>query len=221
MGTAIVPTNSLKFLACCATAGVKLETDAKGISNTYSKDQKYDPDEPGDIHYYLSKRQGINPPALAFIWKNPDHDLQEAAQLDGRIRNCKSPDDWEDIVDDVEALSFNSAIANISLFASGKRNVDSSSVSAEETLAAEILDKLPERMRINKKLPKAAFADELKKHWEPAMSAWIKAWIANYLELRHIWKVAGKSIKIERPDEPFPLIIPKGKDARMLLRRWT
>lgn len=221
MGFTIIPTRCPKFLACCATAGIELETSAKGISNTYSKDQKYDPDEPGAIHYYLSKGQGINPAALAFIWENPEHDLQEAAQLDGRIRNCKDSDDWKEIIEDVEALIFNAAVANISLFASGKRNVDSSSVSAEETLAAEILDKIPGRMRANNKIPKAAFADELKKFWEPAMSAWIKAWISNYLELRHIWKVAGKSIKIERPDERFPLIIPQGKDARKLLRRWT
>lgn len=221
MGFNIVPSNCPKFVACCATLGVELEEASKGVSNTYSKGVKYDPDEPGCINYYLSKSSGLNPAAIAKVWKSPEKELQVAAEIRGRVRSCTSPDEWESVIDNLEQVSTTAAIASISLFASGKLTVNNSYVSAEETLAAEILNKMPEKMRLNRRAPNSAFADELDKFWEPAMYAWVKAWIANYLELRHIWKGASKSIKIEHPDHRFPIIIPQGKDARMLLRRWT
>jgi hypothetical protein len=53
----------------------------------------------------------------------------------------------------------------------------------------------------------------------PAMFAWVKAWVANYLELKDIWKAANPAIKIER--EGFPLVIPKGPQFEKLARRWV
>ena len=55
--------------------------------------------------------------------------------------------------------------------------------------------------------------------WMPAMFAWVKAWVANYLELKDLWKAANPAIKIER--EGFPLVIPKGPQFEKLARRWV
>jgi len=221
MNHAIIPTGCLKFVAACATAGIELEKGSKGISNTYSKDQKYDPDEPGKVFYYLSESNGYGPINLAKVWDNPDQDLSEYADLDGRLRNCRDAKTWLEIADDLEALALNCAFANIRRFSRNEFSVDSPKVSDEETFAAELLDKLPGQMRAGTFANRVKIANSLKSCWEPAMFAWIKAFIANYLELKNAWKAARPSIRIERENNPYPLIIPKGKQTRELLRRWA
>lgn len=219
----VVPTQCPKFLAACMTCGIELEEGTPGISNVYSKGKKYDPDEPGDIHFYLSDKQGVNPLAVARVWQNPDKDMQEAAGLEQRILNCNTPDDWNKLADDIEQLTLTGAVALMSRFASGKTGVDGPTISDEEEHAAKALNAIPEQMRAiegHQRRPRAEMAAALSKYWKPAMYAWLKAWIHNYKVHRGAWKNARQAIKIER-DSPFPLIIPKGKDAAKLLRRWA
>lgn len=219
----LVPTKCPKFLAACMTCGVKLESGTPGISNVYSKGQKYDPDEPGDIHFYLSDKQGINPLAVAKVWLDPDKDLQEAAGLRQRVLNCNSLDDWHKIANDIDTLILTGAVATMSRFAAGKCSVATLDILDSEEDAAQKLSDIPARMKstnAHSRRPNAQIAAELSAYWEPAMQAWLKAWIHNYKARRGAWKKARKAIKIEREDSPFPIIIPKGKDFAKLLKRW-
>jgi hypothetical protein len=75
-------------------------------------------------------------------------------------------------------------------------------------------------MRSAKSRNGAKFAAAFDANWTPSMFAWVKAWVAQYLELKDSWKSASKAIKIER-DDRFPLIIPQGKNFQKLLKKWT
>jgi hypothetical protein len=79
-GADLIPTQCPKFLAAFLTVGGSLESNTPGISNTYDKEKKYDPDEPGTISYHLD-RKAVDPLAVAKVWRDPDADLAEAAAL--------------------------------------------------------------------------------------------------------------------------------------------
>jgi hypothetical protein len=220
MAITLIPTSCPRFVAACIVCGVDLAKGTPGVSNTYSKNRKYDPEEPGDVHFYLDNQQGINPLALAKVWSNPDPELVEAAAIKGRLVACKSPDEWNQIADDIETLHVTGAIATIRQFERGRFPIDSKIVSDQEEEAARVMAGFSSKMKAAKARNGAAFASRFEAAWQPAMFAWTKAWIAQYLELRNVWQSAGKSVKIEREGR-FPLVIPRGKDFAKLMRRWT
>jgi hypothetical protein len=218
----LIPTECPKFLAACLTVGIELQEGTPKISNTYSKSRKYDPDEPGDIHYYLSDEQGINPHAVAKVWLNPDPDLQEASTLSVQLIKCSNVDDWMQLSDDIGALMVNCAVGHMKHFTEAKFSIDRLLVSDQERIAAERLDSIPQMMRDSARARNGGkIAAILNDTWRPAMFAWVKAFAANYAENRDIWKLARPSIKFERDNGAFPLIIPKGKDFSKLVRRWA
>ena len=221
-GFSVIPTQCPKFLAACATAGIRLEDGSPGISNVYDKALKYDPDEPGTISFHLSDKGGPNPLALAKVWLNPDMELAEVETLRDRFVRCNDPGAWELLAQDVQNLHLTAAIATIRKFSDGKFKIDSRLVSDEEEAAAQLLSGMADAMRKPGAMRnKVRLGSALVKSWEPAMFAWVKAWIANYLELREAWKAARPAIKIEREDGAFPLVIPKGKHFEKLMRRWV
>lgn len=215
----VIPTGCPKFLAACATCGIELEKGTPGVSNTYSKGVTYDPDEPGQIHYYLDYKN-VNPLAVAAVWRNPSETLTEVAALKQRLIKCKDADTWQKIADDIHCLHLNSAIAHISLFCQNKFAIDTEKASDHEHACAKVLSDCADYMRTSKTRNGAQVAAQLEAAWTPAMFAWIKAFIANYREIKDLWRSAKPSIKIDRGDF-FPLIIPKGKNFTKLLKRWT
>ena len=220
----LIPTQCPKFMACCATLGIDLEKGTPGISNTYSKDRKYERDskgqlEPGQISYHLSMGQ-MNPLAAAKVWLSPDSDLREWEAIPARLIKCRTADEWESIADDIEALHVWAAVYHMRQFADGKFTVDSMIVSDQERHAAEKLSGISAEMKAMKNRNGGLIAAQISKACGPAMFAWVKAWIANYRELRDSWLSARPSIKIER-DDWFPLVIPQGKDFAKLMKKWV
>jgi len=215
----LAPTKCPRFLAACVTCGVELEANTPGISNVYSKGRVYDPDEPGDISYHLDLNKA-NPLAIAKVWMDPKPDLTEAAALPARMIKARTEDEWLKIADDLDALHIWAAVGYMRMFSDKKFGIDSKLVSDEEERAAQILSDMPDAIRNATKRNGGAIAAKLESVWMPAMFAWVKAWIAQYLELRDVWKAARPSIKIEREGR-FPLIIPKGKDFEKLMKRWA
>jgi hypothetical protein len=220
-GCAVIPTRCDKFLALCFTLGIDLEKQTGGISNAYSKGVTYDPGEPGTISYFLSDG-GINPLAIAAVWQNPEKDLAEAMALPQRLLKCRDAQEWARIADDIDALHVWGAVAHIRHFTQGKFSIDSKSVSDAEDRAAQVLSDMGDAMRRDaERRNGGAYAAKLSECWNPAMFAWVKAWISNYLEVRDLWEHATPSVKIEREDGMFPIIIPKGKDFARLVKRWV
>jgi hypothetical protein len=219
-GPSLIPTECPKFVAACATVGIRLQDGLPGISNVYSKGQTYELGEPGHISFYLSDGQGINPLALAKVWLSPESELQEAAALPQRLLARHDADSWAKLADDIETLHVTAAIASIREFSRNRFPVDSKIAGEQERQSAEVVAWLADSMRQDQRRNGGAVAAKIAEHWNRAMLAWVKAWIANYLELRDAWKSARPSIKIEREGK-LPLIIPKGKDFARLLKRWV
>jgi hypothetical protein len=218
-GFSIIPTRCPKFLAACATVGIELQKGSPGVSNCYSLEKKYEQGEPGELSYHLSDG-GINPLAIAKVWLAPDSDMAEAAALPSRLIACKTPDEWGSIADDLEVLHLLAGVCHMRMFSERKFAVDTLTVSDNEERAAQYLSGLSAAMKREKRRNGAAIAAKLSEAWQPAMFAWVKAWIFNYRELRDIWQSARPSIKIDRGDD-FPLVIPKGKDFARLMKRWN
>jgi hypothetical protein len=219
-GPSLIPTECPKFVAACATVGIRLQDGLPGISNVYSKGQIYEPEEPGRISFYLSDGQGINPLALAKVWLSPEPELQEAAALPKRLIARHDQDSWDRLASDIDTLHVTAAVASIREFSRNRFPIDSKVASEQESQSAQIISWIADAMRKDRARNGAAVAAKLSAHWQPAMFAWVKAWIANYLELRDAWKTARPSIKIEREGK-MPLVIPKGKDFARLLKRWV
>ena len=218
-GANLIPTQCPRFLAAFLTAGGALEAGTPGISNTYDKLKKYDPDEPGTISYHLD-RKNVDPLAVAKVWRNPEFELAEAANLSQRLIKAKTEDQWQALADDIESLQTSCAVANMRLFSDRKFGIDSRNVSDTEELAAKSLSDMPGKIRAAQRRNGAHLASNLQAIWMPAMFAWVKAWVFNYREIQGTWKAANPSIKIER-DGLFPLVIPKGKDFSKLMKRWA
>lgn len=218
-GVNVIPTQDARFLAACVTCGVDLEKGTPGISNVYSKSKKYDRDEPGTISYHLDNK-AYNPLALAKVWLDPAQDMAEAEALPARMIKARTDDEWLTIADDIHSLQVNCAVAHMRAFVKKEIGVLTREVSDEEERAAKILSDLPELIRNAKPQRNGGkLAAKLNEVWKPAMVAWVKAWIANYTELRDVWQAANPAVKIER--EGFPLVIQKGPNFEKLMRRWA
>ena len=217
----IIPTECPKFVAACFTAGIEFQKGTPGISNTYTKGRKYDPNEPGDIKFYLSDDQGINPHAIARAWLWPDRELETVAQIFNQLTSCRDFDLWQELANELEASVLLSGVAHMSLFCRRTFSVDKADASLSEVEAARILDEIPKAMRRATSMNGASVAIKVKAAWNPAMFAWVKAWISNYKGIAGAWKHANPSIKIDRPGHLMPLVIPKGKDFKRLLQRWA
>ena len=218
-GVNIIPTQCPRFFAACVTAGVELEAGTPGVSNVYSKGVTYDPDEPGTISYHLDNKT-VGPLSLAKVWRDPSQDMTEAAALPARMISARTEDHWQSIADDLELLHVYCAIAHIKSFADGKFAIGMRAVTDEEERCAKMLSDMPDTIRnATGRRNGGRIAERFDAIWMPAMFAWVKAWVANYLELKDLWKAANPAIKIER--EGFPLVIPKGPQFEKLARRWV
>jgi hypothetical protein len=215
----IIPTRCPKFAAACLTCGVELEKGTPGVDNVYSKAVKYDPDEPGSISFYLSDKQGINPLALAKVWTTWTPDLDEAATIPARILAIRTQDDANEVAGLIEQLTVLSAVAHMRLFSLSRFSIDSPHVSEAESAAARKLSDFPDLLRKNPRTAKKTLVKAVFECWQPAMFAWVKAWISNYREIRDLWQSARPAIKFEREGR-LPLVIPKGKNFETLIRRW-
>lgn len=216
----LIPSQCPRFVAAWLTVGGTLQKGSPGISNTYDKARKYDPDEPGTISYHLS-RDKYDPLALAKVWRNPDMELAEVVAIKTRLVTCKDLATWEAIADDIEVLHVNGAVATISLFAQGKIGVDSRTVSDEEEQAAKVLSGMSASMKAMTRPEGGKVAAIFDQVWNRAMFAWLKAWISNYQEVKVAWKLAEPSIKIER-DGQFPIVLRKNTpNLTGLLKRWA
>lgn len=218
----IIPAQDLRFVAACAVCGISLQ-DGYGISNQYAKGKKYDRGEPGEVFYYLDRNAPISPQSVARVWDDHSDDVAEARMIPARLRTTREIDAWRKLADDIDALHVWVAVANMKAFALGKMRVGSIKVSDEEEQAAQWLSDLPAKMRamrsVGNEAPKLSI--EIVPQWERAMVAWVKAWAAQYIEVKRAWLKARPSLRIDRGDENFPLVIPRGKDFEKLLRRWA
>jgi hypothetical protein len=220
----LIPTQCPYFMACCATLGIELEKGTPGVSNTYSKDRKYERDskgklEPGQVSYHLAYNS-FNPMAVAKVWLSPDSDMREWEAIPARLIACKTQDEWQSIADDIETLHAWAAVYHIREFVQKRFTVDSLIVSDNEKQCAEKLSGIADEMRGMRVRNGGLIAAKLSKICAPAMFAWVKAWIGNFRELRDAWEAARPSIKIDRGDA-MPLVIPQGKDFAKLMKRWV
>jgi len=218
----IIPAKDLRFVAACAVCGIPLQ-DGYGISNQYCKDRKYDRGEPGDVYYYLDREAAISPISVARVWDNPAQDVAEARMLPERLRLTREIDAWRKLAEDIDALHVWVAVANMRAFSDGKMSVGMLSVTDEEEGSCQWISDLPSRMRKMTTVGNEGktIAADLVAKWDAAMVAWVKAWAAQYIEIKQSWLKARPAIKIDRGDDKFPLIIPRGKDFQKLLRRWA
>jgi hypothetical protein len=219
-GFMIIPSECPRFVAACATVGIGLQQGSPGITNVYTHERKYDPDEPGEVRYILSDTDGYSPLCISKAWRDPEQNLAEAKDLPSRILKCKTLDDWQKIASDLDTLHTFCGVAHMKLFSQNKFAVDSLSVSDEEELAAQFLSDLPAAMLLEPLKNKQRIAKRVEDTWPRAMFAWVKAWIGHYRASAEHWKHGHKAIKIDRGDD-FPLIIPKGKDFERLMKRWV
>jgi hypothetical protein len=217
----VIPVKDLRFVAACAVCGVPLQ-DGYGISNQYSFGKTYDRGEPGDVYYYLDREAGISPNAIGRVWDDPSHDVAEARMIPERLKITRDVDEWRKLADDIDALHVWLAVANMREFAMGKMSVGMLSVTDEESAAAKWLSDLPAKMRAMRTVTNEGreLSKQIVPMWERSMMAWVKAWGAQYIEIKKAWLAARPSIRIDRGDDLFPVVIPRGKDFQKLLRRW-
>jgi len=218
----IVSAGDLRFVAACAVCGIPLQ-DGYGISNQYREGRNYERGEPGDVYYYLDRNAPISPESVARVWDDPSADVAEARMLPERLRLTRELDAWHALASDIDALHVWVAVANMRAFSEGKMQVGMLSVTDEEEGAAKWISDLPNRMRKMTTIGNEGkkIAADLVAKWDAAMVAWVKAWAAQYIEIRQAWLKARPSIKIDRGDDRFPLVIPRGKDFQKLLRLWA
>jgi hypothetical protein len=201
--------------------GVTLQ-DGYGVSNHYSKGHKYDRGEPGEISYYLDHSAPLNPRSIAKVWLNPEDDVAEAAMIPHRLRATRELENWLKLADDIDLLQCWFAVAKMRDFAEGKLHIGAIGVTDRETEAAQWLSDLPGRMRAMRSVSGGKdLAARLEIEWPMSMAAWVKGWARQYIELKRAWLAARPALKISRGDEEPPLIIPKGKQFKELLRRWA
>lgn len=218
----VVSIGDLRLVAACTVCGIPLQ-EGYGISNQYEKTRTYDRGEPGNIYYYFNRDAGISPESVAKVWKDPSEDVAEARMLPERLRLTREVEAWRKLADDIDALHVWVAVANMRAFSQGKMSVGMLSVTDEEKEAAQWISELSARMRKMTTIGNEGkkIAADLVGKWDAAMVAWVKAWAAQYIEIKQAWLKARPSIKIDRGDDRFPLIIPRGKDFQKLLRRWA
>lgn len=211
----------LRVVAACVVCGIPLE-DGYGISNQYSRDRKYERGEPGSVYYFLKWDAAISPMSVAKVWNDPAPDVEECRMIPLRLRTTREIDAWKKLAQDIDALHVWCAVANMRAFSDGKFSVGMLAVTDEEREAAQWVSDLPARMS---KLVTVGdegrkLAEEIVPRWDRAMVAWVKAWAAQYMEIRKAWLAANPKLRIDRGENTLPIIIPKGPQFRELLRRW-
>jgi hypothetical protein len=137
-----------------------------------------------------------------------------------RLRTTREPENWLQLADDIELLQAWFAVAKMRDFAEGRLFIGGIARDDREEQAAQWLSDLPGKMRLQRGGGKD-LADRIEVEWPMAMTAWVKAWASNYLELKRAWLAARPALKISRGDEELPVIIPKGKQFKELLHRWA
>jgi len=217
----------LHFAAAAVSVGFELAEGTPKVSNCYDTEHKYEPEQPGDVRMYLPLlAHGININEFVTIWKDPEAALNEAENLPGRIQTATDPQTLQNLIFSFDALYMGAAVAYMRLLSLGRVSPpDYLPPSDEETRAITALDYFSREALENEGMRSAGgrkkIAAELAKHWQPAMFAWLKAYRANLLELRNLWKDAPESIRINRGNGLPPLVLEKGPHFKQLLERWT
>lgn len=211
------------FAAAAQTVGFELVENTPKISNTYSTERVYEPGEPGDVRYYLPWQKGrIMIEDLVEVWLEPAPALREAEGFLQRILHARDADALHQVCSDFDLMYQKAVIAHMRLMMLGKiRLPDLDPDVPEEVEALQILDKFTANLETaltDKDRKKAA--QLLKKHWQPALAGWLKAYRSNFLELRNLWVDIPQTLKIARKGR-LPLILPKGPKFREMLERWT
>lgn len=212
------------FIAAAFALGFEMADGTTGCSNVYSSSQKFEPGQPGEIRYMLAldvDRISIN--AFVEVWLDPYQALNDAEGLPARILSAS---DSQQLIKCAEKFNLNymrAAIAHIQLYSKGQIRIPNCdyAVNLEEEKAIDYLDSVSSLIaKAHDSRSKAKIVQGIKKHWKPAMIAWIKAYRGNLLELGNLWKEAPESISIDTGGR-FPLVIPRGPKFKQMLQRWT
>jgi len=212
-----------QFIAAALTLGFELADNTPCVSNVYSIDRTFEPGQPGDVRYFLATHsRGIPIQEIAAIWRNHDGPLESAKAFPGRILTIADNQSHCEVVTAFDDVYQHSALVYMRRYGLSRVYVsDPHNLHNEERQALEVLDgfaKVIDNARDQKS--REAACRLLAQHWKPAMCGWVKAFVANMLELRNLWQEAPAAIKIQRDNLP-PLVIPKGPKFKELLKRWT
>ena len=229
IGTSFSPINSDTdernfFCAALFAVGFSLADGLPGITHQYSSDHKSERGEPGDVRYLFGGTyRGIPINAFVETWKDPNQALRDAEGLPARIRMAHTGKDMLDVSQRFELNYLRAAVAHMRLASLGR--IDCSGFSYDESdderVATTYLDTAAERLeQATTPKHKEVLAKLIFKHWKPAMVSYLKAYRGHVLELNNLWRDAPESIKIDT-GERFPIIIPKGKNFKKLIERWT
>ncbi len=211
------------FVAAALTVGFELAENTPGISNVYSIEKRPEAGEAGDVKFYLpTSYGGLSIQHLAQIWLDPLQSMRDAEGLPARIKQSREHHQQKIFSEVFEETYLFAAVAHIRMYSKGAIKIpDVYTISDEEKHSLSILDTFQGRFKTHRNEKElAALIKEMIKHWKPAMVGWIKAYREHLLELQNLWLEAPAAIKIERPGQQ-PLIIPKGKNFKTLLNRWT
>ena len=211
------------FAAAAVSVGFELVDNTPGVSNVYSTENKYDPEEQGDIRYYIPLQKGaLEVSDIAKIWIEPGDQLKIAEQLPSRITGAKTAQDLAKLCVEFDGIYLGTALAHMRLFSLSRISLAGYEPGREEVKAIDFLDSFSRHLEdcVDPGSRKNA-SNLLIKHWRPAMMSWLRAYKANYLELSNLWKEVPKSIKISRGNGLPPLVIPQGPKFEQMLKRWT
>jgi hypothetical protein len=211
------------FAAAAVSIGFDLVDNTPGVSNVYSAENKYEPEQPGDVRYYLPLSSGaVQISEIASVWLDPRQALERAEALPQRITSANNGQELAKICVEFDSIYIGAAVAHMRLFSLSRITLPTIAPTDEETQAVEYLDGFARALEdcyeasARKKATKA-----LHQKWKPAMISWIRAYKANYLELSNLWKEVPKSLKIARGNGLPPLVLPQGPKFDQMLKRWT
>lgn len=211
------------FIAAALTLGFELAEGTPQVSNVYSVDKRFEPGEFGDVRMYLDiQKGGLSINHLVETWINPDHALKESETIIGLILTADNSGKLMGAIQSFDFLYTQAAVASMRKYSLRRISVpDPHNVNDLERVSITALDKFSEELEgATDKKGREKAAKVVAANWNPAMVAWVKAWIANYLEIKNLWKDAPAAIKIKRNGLP-PLVIPKGPKFKEMLQRWT
>ena len=213
----------LGFAAAAVSVGFDLVDNTPGVSNVYSAENKYEPEQPGDVRYYLPLASGaVQVSEIAGIWLDPQPALERAEALPQRIASANNGQELAKTCIEFDSIYIGAAVAHMRLFSLSKIRIPTIAPGKEETDAVEYLDAFARSLEdCYEAASRKKAVKLLREKWKPAMISWLRAYKANYLELSNLWKEVPKSLKIERGNGLPPLVLPQGPKFEQMLKRWT
>lgn len=209
------------FAAAAVSVGFDLVEETPGVSNVYSEENKYEPDKPGDIKYFLPLSKGaIEVSDLAKVWIDPGKALNDAEALPARIKSAAKAQELAAICVEFDSIYIKAAFAHMRLFSLNRIKLPGHTT--DEDNASSYLDSFARKLEdAHDKSSRTKLAKTLAANWKPAMVSWLRAYRSNFLELSNLWKEVPKSLKIKRGNGLPPLVLPQGPKFEQMLKRWT